>query len=113
VAKPLTYAVIPRIGFYDGMFGPGNGVFFSPWPNVMLRRAKPDFAGQRPPQNPLISPPTFQSWIVFTLYRQSGLAGWGLVMMVGHFYRRLDRRHFLLQIDPNQLRPAGGGPCAW
>jgi len=36
--KTFTYAVSPRIGFYDGMFGPGTGLFHPG--HVMCGRAK-------------------------------------------------------------------------
>lgn len=98
--KTFTYAVVPGIGFYDGMFGPGTGSFFT-LANVMLRRAK--LIAATATAKPLNFATNFSSLIVFTLYDN---VVWqvGLVMMVGQFIGAWTGVHFLYKIDPNKLR---------
>jgi uncharacterized membrane protein YfcA len=98
--RAFTYAVIPGIGFYDGMFGPGTGSFFT-LSSVMLRRAK--LIAATATAKPLNFATNFSSLIVFTIYGNV-VGPVGLVMMLGQFIGAWAGVHFLYKIDPNKLR---------
>ena len=98
--KKFKYAVIPGIGFYDGMFGPGTGSFFT-LGSVLCRRAK--LVAATAVAKPLNFATNLSSLIVFAVY---GNVVWhvGLVMMLGQFIGAWVGIHFLYRIDPNKLR---------
>lgn len=99
-AKKFTYLVIPSIGFYDGMFGPGTGSFFS-FANVLLRRSKLVFATAT--AKPLNFATNVSSLIVFIAF---GHVVWhvGAVMMLGQLIGAWLGVHLLYRIDPRYLR---------
>ena len=99
-SRKFKYAVIPGIGFYDGMFGPGTGSFFT-LASVLCRRAK--LVAATAVAKPLNFATNLSSLIVFAAY---GNVVWhvGLVMMLGQFIGAWVGIHFLYRINPNKLR---------
>jgi len=99
-ARKFTYLVVPGIGFYDGMFGPGTGSFFV-FSNVLLRRAKLVFATAT--AKPLNFATNVSSLLVFILF---GHVIWhvGLVMMLGQAIGAWLGVHFLYRVNPQYLR---------
>src|SRR5699024_5549315 len=77
--KPFNMTVIPVIGFYDGLFGPGTGSFFS-LANVALRGEKIVQATAKAKAFNFAS--NIASAVVFIL---GGKVVWsiGLAMMIG------------------------------
>jgi len=99
-ARKFTYLVVPGIGFYDGMFGPGTGSFFS-FAHVLLRRAK--LVAATAAAKPLNFATNVASLLVFILF---GNVVWhvGAVMMLGQAVGALLGVHFLYKIHPQYLR---------
>ncbi|WP_345971938.1 TSUP family transporter [Sulfurimonas diazotrophicus] len=99
-AKKFTWLVVPGIGFYDGMFGPGTGSFFS-FANVLLRRAK--LVAATATAKPLNFATNVSSLLVFILF---GNVVWhvGLVMMLGQAVGAWLGVHLLYKINPQYLR---------
>ncbi|MHC3994751.1 TSUP family transporter [Thiomicrolovo sp. ZZH C-3] len=99
-AKKFTWLVVPGIGFYDGMFGPGTGSFFS-FANVLLRRAK--LVAATATAKPLNFATNVSSLLVFILF---GNVVWhvGLVMMLGQAIGAWLGVHLLYKINPQYLR---------
>jgi len=99
-ARKFKYAVIPAIGFYDGMFGPGTGSFFT-LSSVMLRKAK--FVAATATAKPLNFATNLSSFIIYAMY---GNVVWrvGAAMMLGQLIGARLGVHFLYKVDPNKLR---------
>ena len=99
-AKKFTWLVVPGIGFYDGMFGPGTGSFFS-FANVLLRRAK--LVAATATAKPLNFATNVSSLMVFILF---GNVVWhvGLVMMLGQAVGAWLGVHLLYRVNPQYLR---------
>lgn len=92
--------VVPVIGWYDGMFGPGTGSFFA--------LAGVSFRGQGLIQSTAVAKTmnfatNISSLIVFLI---AGKVIWmaGLVMMVGQVIGAWAASHCLLKINPKYLR---------
>ena len=92
--------VVPCIGWYDGMFGPGTGSFFS-FLGVSLRGY--GLIDATAVAKTLKFSTNFASLIVFLI---AGKIVWlvGLVMMLGQFVGAWVAAHCLFKIDPNCLR---------
>jgi len=92
--------VIPGIGFYDGMFGPGTGSFFS-LANLSLRNKTLIEATTL--AKPLNFATNIASLIVFV---SLGKVVWlaGAVMMCGQILGATAGSHFLYKINPGLLR---------
>jgi len=99
-AGKFTYLVVPGIGFYDGMFGPGTGSFFT-FANVLLRRAK--LVAATATAKPLNFATNVASLLVFILF---GHVVWhvGLVMMLGQALGARLGVHLLYRVNPQYLR---------
>ena len=99
-AGKFTYLVVPGIGFYDGMFGPGTGSFFT-FSNVLLRRAK--LVAATATAKPLNFATNVASLAVFILF---GNVVWqvGVVMMLGQAIGAWMGVHFLYRVHPQYLR---------
>ncbi len=99
-AKKFTYGVIPSIGFYDGMFGPATGSFFT-LANVAFRKAT--LIGATATAKPLNCATNVSSLIIFAIY---GNVIWhiGAAMMLGQFIGAHLGIYFLYKINPNHLR---------
>lgn len=96
----FTKAIVPGIGFYDGMFGPGTGSFFS-LAGVSLR--KQTLLQATTFAKPLNLATNFASLIIFM---SMGQVIWlaGLIMMMGQFLGATAGAHFLYKIKPEILR---------
>jgi len=99
-ARKFTCLVIPGIGFYDGMFGPGTGSFFT-FSNVLLRRMK--LVAATAMAKPLNFATNVASLLVFVLF---GHVVWhvGLVMMLGQAVGAWLGVHLLYRVPPQYLR---------
>ncbi len=95
-----AYLVVPMIGVYDGMFGPGTGSFFAL--SGTLCRHK-DLIRATAIAKPLNFATNIASLLVFLLF---GSVVWplGLVMMVGQMLGASAASHFLYRINANYLR---------
>ena len=93
--------VVPAIGFYDGMFGPGTGSFFS-LAGVSLRGLGLIDAAAR--AKSLNFATNVASLIIFLL---AGQIAWmaGVLMMGGQVLGAWMGTHFLYKINPAILRP--------
>lgn len=93
-------SVVPAIGFYDGMFGPGTGSFFA-LAGVLGRGH--DLISSTARAKPLNFATNFASLIVFIA---AGHVVWtaGLLMMVGQVIGAWLGSHFLYKINPAYLR---------
>lgn len=93
-------AVIPSIGFYDGMFGPGTGSFFS-LANLSLRNKTLIEATTL--AKPLNFATNIASLIIFV---SMGQVIWpaGAAMMCGQILGATFGSHFLYKINPAVLR---------
>jgi uncharacterized protein len=91
---------VPAIGFYDGMFGPGTGSFFS-LANVSLRNKTLIEATTL--AKPLNFATNIASLIVFV---SLGKVVWlaGVAMMCGQILGATAGSHFLYKISPGLLR---------
>ncbi|MCP3892012.1 MAG: TSUP family transporter [Desulfobulbaceae bacterium] len=98
----VTYRriVVPLLGWYDGMFGPGTGSFFA-LAGVSLRGH--GLIDATAIAKTLNFSTNFASLLIFLL---AGKVVWlvGLVMMVGQFMGAWAGSHCLLRIDPKYLR---------
>lgn len=92
--------IVPLIGWYDGMFGPGTGSFFS-LAGVSLRGQ--GLINATATAKALNFSTNIASLVVFLL---AGKVIWvaGLVMMVGQFLGAWAGSHCLLRINPKYLR---------
>ena len=99
-ARTFTYAIVPVVGFYDGMFGPATGSFFT-LANIAFRKAKLIIATAT--AKPLNFATNISSFMVFAIY---GNVVWhvGLIMMLGQFIGAHLGVYFLFKINPNHLR---------
>lgn len=98
--KQYTTSVVPAIGFYDGMFGPGTGSFFA-LAGVLCRGH--DLINSTARAKPLNFATNFASLIVFIA---AGHVVWiaGLLMMLGQVIGAWLGSHFLYKINPAYLR---------
>ncbi|HTR00390.1 MAG TPA: TSUP family transporter [Candidatus Acidoferrum sp.] len=92
--------VVPAIGFYDGMFGPGTGSFFSM--SAVALRGLPVLAATALAKT-LNFATNFASLLVFVV---SGHFVWqaGLVMMAGQMIGAFIGSHILFRINPLLLK---------
>jgi hypothetical protein len=92
--------IVPSIGWYDGMFGPGTGSFFA-MAGVALRGH--GLIDATAVAKTLNFSTNIASLIVFLL---AGKVVWllGILMMVGQFVGAWGGSHCLFRIDPKYLR---------
>ena len=92
--------VVPSIGWYDGMFGPGTGSFFA-LAGVSLRGH--GLINSTAIAKTLNFSTNFASLLIFLL---AGQVVWvvGLLMMFGQFIGAWLGSHFLFKINPRLLR---------
>jgi len=99
-AEPYRRLIVPAIGWYDGMFGPGTGSFFA-------------LAGMSLRNLPLIDATIVAKTLNFAtnfgsllIFLTSGKIIWmvGLLMMVGQFLGAWLGANVLLVINPKYLR---------
>lgn len=92
--------IVPAIGWYDGMFGPGTGSFFA-LSGVSLRGY--GLIDATAIAKTLNFSTNFASLVVFLI---AGKVVWlvGLVMMLGQFLGAWGGSHCLFKIDPKYLR---------
>lgn len=93
-------AIVPIIGWYDGMFGPGTGSYFV-LAGVTLRGLK--LIDSTAVAKSLNFATNFASLLLFLSF---GKVMWlvGLVMMAGQFIGAWLGAHFLLKINPLYIR---------
>ena len=92
--------VVPIIGFYDGMFGPGTGSFFA-LAGISFRKL--ELIDATAVAKTLNFSTNFASLILFIFY---GKIVWiaGLLMMLGQFIGAWIGTHCLFKINPQILR---------
>lgn len=92
--------VVPTIGFYDGMFGPGTGSFFA-FAGVSCRGH--DLIKSTAVAKSLNFATNVASLIIFVA---AGHVAWiiGLAMMLGQLIGAYFGAHFLFKINPSYLR---------
>jgi len=92
--------VVPAIGWYDGMFGPGTGSFFA-LAGVSLRGH--GLINSTAIAKSLNFSTNFASLLIFLM---AGQVVWvvGLLMMTGQFIGAWSGSHFLFKINPRILR---------
>ena len=92
--------MVPAIGWYDGMFGPGTGSFFA-LAGVALRGQ--GMVDSTATAKTLNFATNISSLIVFLL---AGKVAWliGLLMMLGQVMGAWAGSHILLKIHPRYLR---------
>jgi len=93
-------SVVPGIGFYDGMFGPGTGSFFA-WAGVSLR-GQPIVLSTMAAKA-LNFATNLAALVVFAFYAKV-LWKLGLVMMLGQSFGAYCGARSLLKIEPQLLR---------
>lgn len=98
--KKYQYGVIPFIGYYDGMFGPGTGSFFA-LSGVACRGQ--DLLTSTANAKPLNFSTNIASLIVF-LFAGQILWAAGILMMIGQVIGAWLGSHFLFKINPGYLR---------
>lgn len=98
--KFYTRSIVPLIGWYDGMFGPGTGSFFV-LTGVSLRGH--GLIDSTAIAKTLNFATNFAALIIFLL---AGKVIWlaGLIMMAGQFFGAWVGSHCLLKINPKYLR---------
>ena len=98
--KVYQKTVVPIIGFYDGMFGPGTGSFFT-FAGVSLRGH--GFINATAMAKGLNFASNIAALIVFLL---AGQVVWllGLIMMLGQFIGAWFGSHCLFKVNPTYLR---------
>ena len=98
--KKYLFGVVPTIGWYDGMFGPGTGSFFS--------LAGVSFCGHGLIKSTAIAKPLNFSTNVASLliFMTAGQVVWvlGITMMFGQMIGAWLGSHSLLKINPIYLR---------
>ncbi|BBM01165.1 UPF0721 transmembrane protein [Microbulbifer sp. GL-2] len=99
-SRKYKYGVIPFIGYYDGMFGPGTGSFFT-LSGIACRGQ--DLLTSTAMAKPLNFSTNIASLIVFLL---AGQVVWvvGILMMVGQVIGAWIGSHCLFKINPTYLR---------
>ena len=92
--------VVPFIGFYDGMFGPGTGSFFA-LAGVSCRGL--DLISSTAVAKSLNFATNIASLVIFIV---AGQVVWavGILMMLGQVIGAWVGSHFLFKINPNYLR---------
>lgn len=98
--KIYERTLVPSIGFYDGMFGPGTGSFFS-LSGVAFRAY--DLIKATAQAKTMNFASNIASVIVFIIYGQVAFLI-GALMMIGQIIGAYLGSHFLLKINPNHLR---------
>ena len=98
--KKYCYLIVPCIGFYDGMFGPGTGSFFALTGVSCRGRGLIDATAVAKPLN---FSTNIASLIVFI---SAGQVVWlvGLIMMLGQMLGAWIGAHYLFKINPAYLR---------
>jgi len=98
--RTYTNMVVPSIGFYDGMFGPGTGSFFA-LAGVSCRGH--GIIASTAIAKPLNFATNFASLMVFLA---AGHVVWslGLLMMAGQAVGAWIGAHYLFKINPSYLR---------
>lgn len=99
-SRSYQFSVIPAIGWYDGMFGPGTGSFFA-LAGVSLRGK--GLVESTATAKTLNFATNISSLMVFLL---AGKVAWllGLLMMLGQLIGAWAGSHILFRINPNYLR---------
>ncbi len=99
-AKNYKKAIVPIIGWYDGMFGPGTGSFFA-LAGVSLRGQS--LIHSTAVAKTLNFSTNISSLIIFLIV---GKVAWtaGLIMMIGQFFGAWVGSMCLLKINPAYLR---------
>lgn len=99
-ARLFKSGLVPGIGFYDGMFGPGTGSFFSV---ASMQTRGLDLINGTALAKPLNFASNFASLLVFVLL---GKVVWGiaLVMVVGQLVGAWLGSHCLIRINAQVLR---------
>jgi len=99
-SRKYKYGVIPLIGYYDGMFGPGTGSFFT-LSGIAFRGQK--LLTSTAMAKPLNFSTNIASLIVFLL---AGQVVWvvGILMMAGQVIGAWIGSHCLFKINPTYLR---------
>ena len=99
-SKKYRTMIVPSIGWYDGMFGPGTGSFFA-LAGVSLRGH--GFINSTAIAKTLNFATNFASLLIFLM---AGQVVWviGLLMMFGQFIGAWLGSHFLFKINPRILR---------
>ena len=94
------YAIVPAIGWYDGMFGPGTGSFFALSGVAFKGYGLIDATAIAKTLN---FSTNFAALIIFLI---AGKVVWiiGFVMMLGQFSGAWGGSHFLFKINPKYLR---------
>lgn len=98
--KSYKNIVVPIIGFYDGMFGPGTGSFLS-MSGIALRGKK--IIKATAVAKPMNFATNIASVFVFLAYGQV-IFSIGVLMMLGQMIGAYIGSHFLVKINPNYLR---------
>ncbi|MFT2091004.1 TSUP family transporter [Paraglaciecola sp. 2405UD69-4] len=98
--KTYKSGVLPCIGFYDGMFGPGTGSFFA-LANIKCRGY--DLVVSTAMAKPLNFSTNLASLLVF-IATDNLLWSIGLLMMLGQFIGAWLGSHLLFKINPIYLR---------
>lgn len=98
--RKYTYGIVPAIGWYDGMFGPGTGSFFS-LAGVSLRGQ--GLINATANAKALNFSTNIASLIIFAF---AGQVIWtiGIVMMLGQLIGAWLGSHCLFKINPSYLR---------
>ncbi|WP_020413772.1 TSUP family transporter [Microbulbifer variabilis] len=101
-SRKYKYGVIPLIGYYDGMFGPGTGSFFT-LSGIACRGQ--DILTSTAMAKPLNFSTNLASLIIFLL---AGHIAWivGILMMIGQIIGAWIGSHCLFKINPTYLRGA-------
>jgi len=94
------YIIVPAIGWYDGMFGPGTGSFFALSGVTCKGYGLVDATAVAKTLN---FSTNFAALIIFLI---AGKVVWilGFVMMLGQFSGAWGGSHFLFKINPKYLR---------
>lgn len=98
--KSYKNIVVPIIGFYDGMFGPGTGSFFSV--SAIALRGK-EIIKATAMAKTMNFATNIASVFVFLAYGQV-IFSIGVLMMLGQMIGAYIGSHFLVKINPNHLR---------
>jgi len=98
--KVYKNIVVPSIGFYDGMFGPGTGSFLS-LSGIALRGI--ELIKATAMAKTMNFATNIASVFVFLAYGQV-IFSIGIIMMLGQIIGAYVGSHFLVKINPNHLK---------
>ncbi len=98
--KAYKNIVVPSIGFYDGMFGPGTGSFLS-LSGIALRGV--ELIKATAMAKTMNFATNIASVLVFLAYGQV-IFSIGILMMIGQIIGAYIGSHFLVKINPNHLK---------